>query len=384
MPHIQAVFYGNPDRYPPILNGIHLLCEHGFTIDLFCPDTYEEQTSTLPSTCRVLRSGKLSAKSWQDYPAFVRRVVASADATADLFLGHDMHGFLPARIMASRYRRPLVYQAHELVIKSDRLAIGGRAVFAFQKQFAKTADLVITPDHDRASIMKDELRLSTLPLVAANAPLLRPNADSGRLLQAIAEQNRHIDPIILRQGNIGPGHAVEATIRSMPHWIGPLSGLVLLGPLQPDYAQHLQGCAEEMGVHDRLVFLPPVPYHQVMQFTVDAHIGHALYEAVDDNNRLSGTASNKLLEYMAAGLPLLASNRPGLRALIERYDCGLTADESDPASIAAAVNTLLGDSQRARQMGVNAARAFDQEFRYDRQFAPVLAALTELASGRRS
>lgn len=384
MPHIQAVFYGNPDRYPPILNGIHLLCKHGFTIDLFCPDTNEQQTSTLPSECRVLRSGKLSGKSWQDYPAFVRYVVASADATADLFLGHDMHGFLPARIMASRYRRPLVYQAHELVIRSDRLAIGGRAVFAFQKQFAKTADLVITPDHDRASIMRDEFGLSTLPLVAANAPLFRPNTDSGRLLQAIAERNRHIDPIVLRQGNIGPGHAIEATIRSMPHWIGPLSGLVLLGPLQPDYAQYLQGRAEEMGVHDRLVFLPPVPYHRVMQFTVDAHVGHALYEAVDDNNRLSGTASNKLLEYMAAGLPLLTSDRPGLRALVARYNCGLTADEGDPTSIAAAVNTLLGDPQRARQMGANAAHAFDQEFRYDRQFAPVLAALTELASGRRS
>lgn len=383
MPHIQAVFYGNPDRYPPILNGIHLLCEHGFTIDLFCPDIDEQQTSTLPSRCRVLRRGKFSGKSWKDYLAFVRCVVASADTTADLFLGHDMHGFLPARIMASRYRRPLVYQAHELVIGSDRLAIGGRAVFAFQKQFAKTADLVITPDHDRASIMKDKLGLSKLPLVAANAPLLRPNAASGRLLQAIVEQNRRIDPIVLRQGNIGPGHAIEATIRSMPLWIGPLAGLVLLGPLQPDYAQYLQRRAEEMGVHDRLVFLPPVPYHQVMQFTVDAHIGHALYEAVDDNNRLSGTASNKLLEYMAAGLPVLASDRPGLRALVERYDCGLTADESDPTSIAAAINTVLGDPQRARQMGANAARAFDQVFRYDRQFAPVLTALEGLTSGRK-
>jgi glycosyltransferase involved in cell wall biosynthesis len=120
-----------------------------------------------------------------------------------------------------------------------------------------------------------------------------------------------------------------------------------------------------------------------MQFTVDAHIGHALYEAVDDNNRLSGTASNKLLEYMAAGLPVLASDRPGLRALVESYNCGLTADESDPASIAAAVNALLGDPQRARLMGANAARTFDEVFRYDKQFAPVLAAMTEIASRRR-
>lgn len=67
--------------------------------------------------------------------------------------------------------------------------------------------------------------------------------------------------------------------------------------------------------------------------------------------------------------------------LIERY--GLTADEVDRSSIAAAVTALLGDPARARQMGANAARAFDPEFRYDKQFAPVLTAMTGLTSERR-
>ncbi len=155
-----------------------------------------------------------------------------------------------------------------------------------------------------------------------------------------------------------------------------------MGLANEDYVDYLRNLAKRHGVDERFVILPPVAYDDVASFTTGASIGHALYDPVHVNNRYITTASNKTMEYMAAGLPLLVSDRPGLRALIERYDCGLTADESDPTSIAAAVNTLLGDPLRARQMGANAARAFDEEFRYEKQFAPVLTAMTEMASGR--
>ncbi len=88
------------------------------------------------------------------------------------------------------------------------------------------------------------------------------------------------------------------------------------------------------------------------------------------------------MEYLAAGLPVLVSDRPGLRKLIETYDCGITADESSPESIAHAVNTLLGDPDLARRRGQNGRRAFEEVFCYERQFAPVREVLEELCSTR--
>jgi hypothetical protein len=174
------------------------------------------------------------------------------------------------------------------------------------------------------------------------------------------------------------------TIRSLPLWRNRNWGLVIMGPGEAAYIEYLRSVAQSCGVAEQFVYLPPVGYDQVADFTPGAQVGHSLYDPVNVNHQYATTAANKIMEYMAAGLPVLASDRPGLRALVERYECGLTADESDPASIAAAVNTLLGDTQRARQMGANGARAFEEEFRYDKQFAPVLAAITELASRRRS
>jgi glycosyltransferase involved in cell wall biosynthesis len=86
---------------------------------------------------------------------------------------------------------------------------------------------------------------------------------------------------------------------------------------------------------------------------------------------------------MAAGVPVLVSDRPGQRAFLNKYRCGLTADESSPESIAAAVNALLGDPDLAHRLGAAGARAFEQEFNYERQYAPVLRVFQSLchASG---
>jgi glycosyltransferase involved in cell wall biosynthesis len=89
------------------------------------------------------------------------------------------------------------------------------------------------------------------------------------------------------------------------------------------------------------------------------------------------------MEYMAAGLPLLVSDRPGLRGLVERYGCGLAADERSPEGIARAINTLLGNPSLAQRMGEAGAQAFVQEFSYERQFAPVLEAFRALSDRRK-
>jgi len=69
-----------------------------------------------------------------------------------------------------------------------------------------------------------------------------------------------------------------------------------------------------------------------------------------------------------------------LKALVNRHECGLTANEESPKSIAAAVNTLLGDQEKSRQMGTAARRAFELEFSYEQQFAPVIESIKKLVN----
>ncbi|MGL6072458.1 glycosyltransferase family 4 protein [Craterilacuibacter sp.] len=59
----------------------------------------------------------------------------------------------------------------------------------------------------------------------------------------------------------------------------------------------------------------------------------------------------KLFEYMAAGMPVIASDFPVWRAIVDDAGCGLLVDPQDPQAIAAAIGELMGDEERARAMG---------------------------------
>jgi glycosyltransferase involved in cell wall biosynthesis len=378
---IQSITYNDPDTYPPIVNSARLLARHGFAVDLLCRDTEERWGVAYPDRVRVERIQTAARGSVLAYVLFVAAVLRRGRRSA-LYVGHDAYGVLPAWLLAARHRRPWVYHCHDFSDRDQPLHIGGRIVRWLEGMLARTADLVIVPDANRGQVVARALGLRRPPLIVANAPL-RGAATSGEALsQALRGREGTVERVVFRQGRVGPGHAVEATVRSIPYWADTRWGFVVMGIGRASYRERLEALARSLGVADRFVILPPVGYDRVREFTSGADVGHALYEPVHVNNVHITTASNKIMEYMAAGVPLLVSDRPALRALVEQHGCGLAADEGDPGSIAAAVNALLGDRDRARHMGEAGRVAFDRVFCYDVQFAPVLEAFQGLIQVR--
>jgi glycosyltransferase involved in cell wall biosynthesis len=82
----------------------------------------------------------------------------------------------------------------------------------------------------------------------------------------------------------------------------------------------------------------------------------------------------KLFEYMSAGVPVIASDFPLWREIIDDANCGLCVDPSDPAAIVQAIDYLRSHPELARQMGRNGRRAIETRYRWDCE-ADKLAAL---------
>lgn len=72
----------------------------------------------------------------------------------------------------------------------------------------------------------------------------------------------------------------------------------------------------------------------------------------------------KMFEYMAAGIPVIASNFPLWRKIIEGNQCGLCVDQSDPKEIAAAIDYLIWNPEIAEQMGRNGHNAILNEYNW--------------------
>jgi glycosyltransferase involved in cell wall biosynthesis len=70
----------------------------------------------------------------------------------------------------------------------------------------------------------------------------------------------------------------------------------------------------------------------------------------------------KLFEYMAAGLPLVASDFPVLREIVNASTCGILVDPTNPAAIAAGIAFLLTHPREAEDMGQRGRKAVEMEY----------------------
>ena len=76
---------------------------------------------------------------------------------------------------------------------------------------------------------------------------------------------------------------------------------------------------------------------------------------------------NKLFEYMSAGLPVIASDFPAWRELVEGTGAGLLVDPDDPQAIAHAIAWILRHPAEAEQMGRRGREAVYRDFNWDRE-----------------
>ena len=73
---------------------------------------------------------------------------------------------------------------------------------------------------------------------------------------------------------------------------------------------------------------------------------------------------NKIFEYMAAGLPVIGSNFPLWKEIIEQNNCGICVDPTDSLAIADAIHELASNKELARKMGENGSRLVKEKYNW--------------------
>jgi len=88
----------------------------------------------------------------------------------------------------------------------------------------------------------------------------------------------------------------------------------------------------------------------------------------------------KMFEYMAAGIPVIASNFPLWRQIIERNQCGLCVDPLNPKAIADAIDYLVTYPEEAEQMGRNGQKAVLEQYNWGNEEQKLLDFYNSLAN----
>jgi glycosyltransferase involved in cell wall biosynthesis len=87
----------------------------------------------------------------------------------------------------------------------------------------------------------------------------------------------------------------------------------------------------------------------------------------------------KLFEYMAAGLPVIASHFPRWRQIVEGHECGLCVDPTDIGAIARAIQLLHDQPELAEQWGRQGRAAVLRHYHWQSEADKLLELYRELA-----
>jgi glycosyltransferase involved in cell wall biosynthesis len=111
----------------------------------------------------------------------------------------------------------------------------------------------------------------------------------------------------------------------------------------------------ELGLTDRVHFIPTVALADLPSYTASADIGVQPIENTCLNHFT--TDSNKLFEYVIAGLPVVATDFPEIRKIVRAYSVGLLVPAGSEQSLRTALQRLIDEPLLRQALAQNAKNA---------------------------
>ncbi|WP_167784719.1 glycosyltransferase [Ramlibacter rhizophilus] len=269
---------------------------------------------------------------------------------ADVYVAHDLP-MLPVGVRAKqRHAARLVYDSHELYAEQEFSAREQHAWKRVEASNIGEADAVITVNPSIARELEQRYRLSRVH-VLYNAEKAREAAVGDKRFHQVfglPAQAR----VLLFQGGLSAGRHIEALVRAMRRVRSSHVHLVVLGDggIKPQLERIVAtGLSARVHLHDA------VPQSELLAWSAAADAGIIPYQATCLNNYYC--TPNKLFEFIAAGIPVLASDLPEIRAIVEGHGIGRVADMADEERIAVAIDAFFSDPGALRQWQLAATRA---------------------------
>lgn len=189
----------------------------------------------------------------------------------------------------------------------------------------------------------------------------------------------------------GGGRWMMTVARLVPHK-GVDVALQALARLAPDHPQlgyavvgqgphqpALESLAAQLGVSERVRFLNDVSDADLpaLYNVADFYVGVSRQAGLD----VEGFGIS-LLEASASGLAVVAGRSGGMPDAVADGETGVLVDSEDPRAVAGAIESLLADPERVRQLGANGRRAVEQRFTWDRVVSDLQAISRDFIAGR--
>lgn len=298
---------------------------------------------------------------------------------ADIYHFHDPDLIPVALLMSRKHRKPVVYDVHEYygdsllnrhwLPKPLRKFVGG-SVDRIEKWSSRSFAGIITVNGHMAELFRRE---NPEGEILHNYPLQRQFQ--------FPRPEKIKPPVILYLGGIKRDRGFEVILRAMilvrknyPEAVCELVGPIVRSDLGQEFSD-LTPWLEQGNVRLR----GKVPYEQVPEILAQSSI--ALVPLFPTLNYQKAIPV-KLLEYMAAGIPVIGSRFGYIEEIIAKNQCGLLTEPGNPESLARDICALLKDQEKALKYGQNGWDAFHREYTWEKEQSKLLRLYERILAAR--
>jgi glycosyltransferase involved in cell wall biosynthesis len=277
----------------------------------------------------------------------------------DILVSNDLDT-LPANYCVSRLRsKEIVYDSHEYYTETPEL-VNRKLVQAIWKRIEKSLfpriKNVYTVNESIAQLFRNKYKADVH--VIRNVPYRQEYKKEKNKHELGLPENKRI--ILLQGAGINIQRGTEEMIAAMKHIEGAV--FVIIGG--GDVLSTLKQQVVEMKLEDSVVFIPKMPFKELYQYSVHADIAVTLDKDTNINYRFS--LPNKLFDYIQARVPVLASNLPEIKKVVDDYKIGKLLDSHDPEKLARAVKEMLSDQEQYEKWKEN-LRFASEELCWERE-----------------
>lgn len=243
----------------------------------------------------------------------------------------------------------LVYDSHEIYTETEGLNQKPKEQKVWkwvEKKLIPFVDETITVC---ASIGKELEKMYNLQKV-----WIVRNVSEKFKIKTESESPFPFDKTILYQGILRKGRGLEILVKIL-EFLPQNYGVVVLGEGDEVLKKELLDLAKEKGFEERLKFYGKVPLEELLNYTSHADLGTVLAENICLNYYY--ILPNKLFQYLMAGVPVLVSDFPELRNIVDTYQVGVKTNPENLQETAEKIVFLMKNSEKRKQLKSNCLEA---------------------------
>lgn len=330
------------------------LAAHGYDVTLVVADDKRDE---FRDGVRIVDAGRLPGRLNRIFTT-TRRVFDKAVALdADVYQLHDPE-LLPIGLKLKRLGKTVIFDSHEdvsrqLLSKPYLDAVSRRVLSVAFSLFERYACARFDGIIAATPFIRDKfLKINPNTIDVNNFPMI------GELDAAIPWANKQDE--ICYVGGIGAIRGIRELVHAGA-LLHSAARLNLVGQFsEPAVEAEVKADCGWARVNEH-GFLDRAGVREVMKRSAAGVVGfHPLPNHVD-------ALPTKMFEYMSSGIPVIASNFPLWREIIEGNQCGLCVDPLDPKAIGAAIDYLVSNPDVASRMGENGRKAVLEKYNWSVQ-----------------